>query len=172
MKKYHILKNPIPFIPVAPGGIIQRGLDELNMPYAKAAQVLEIPLFQLEALLAGETPLTEAIAERLVKLVGGRKEFWLDLEADYTSHPKFAGWGGSREGAGRKKLGLTSKQIRLSAKPDEMKKIVAWMKKQKNASQLIAKLILEQSQHPTLEQSQHPTLEQNQHPTPKRSKRG
>jgi addiction module HigA family antidote len=146
MKKYRIMNNLIPFIPTPPGRIVKRGLEELGMPNSQAAQTLKIPLFQLEALLKGETPLTPEIAERLVGLVGGRKEFWLNIEADYVAHPKFAGWGGSREGSGRKKLGLTSKQIRLSAAPDEMTKIEAWLKTQKNASQAVAKLILEVSQ--------------------------
>ncbi len=138
------------FIPIAPGGIIYRDLEAMNISLANAALALRLELNDFEALLKGEAPLTERIAEGLVTLIGGRKEFWLGLEADYVSHPKFAGWGGSREGSGRKKLGLTSKQIRLSAEPDEMTKIEAWLKNQKNASQAVAKLILEVSQQPVV----------------------
>jgi plasmid maintenance system antidote protein VapI len=156
MKKYRIINNLIPFIPTPPGRIVKRGLEELGMSNVQAAQNLKIPLFQLEALLNGETPLTESIAEGLVKLVGGRKEFWLGLEADYVSHPKFAGWGGSRTGSGRKKLGLSSKQIRLSAKPDEMQQIEVWLKHQKNAGQIVAKLILEQTKIQASGRTKHP----------------
>jgi plasmid maintenance system antidote protein VapI len=134
------------FIPIPTGFTINKNIEAKKISPANAALALQMEFDDFNALLKGEAPLTERIAEGLVKLIGGRKEFWLGLEADYVAHPKFAGWGGSRTGSGRKKLGLTSKQIRLSAEPEQMTKIEAWLKKQKNASQAVAQLILEVSQ--------------------------
>ena len=137
-------KKLIPFIAVSPGLHIQRELEARDITVAQFAPKLGLTPSDLEKLFDGENPITSEIAKLLEREWGMSSEIWLGLQAKYDAHPKNP-WGGQRNGAGRKPLELSNKQIRVSAKPEEMLEIEHWLKTQKSAPQALAKLILRHS---------------------------
>ncbi len=145
MTKYRIMNQNTPAEPSPPGRILQRDLEELEISHAVAARKLRLNITELEALLAGQLPITQALAERIAQAFGGRTKFWLELQEQLERHPKSASRGGVRDGAGRKPLGLLNKTVRVTAKPDDMPLIEAWLNAQDSAAQAVAKLILRQA---------------------------
>ncbi len=145
MTKYRIMNQTTPAEPSPPGRILQRDLEALEVSHAVAARKLRLNITELEALLAGQLPITQALAERIAQAFGGRTEFWLELQTQFENHPKTSSRGGVRDGAGRKPLGLLNKTVRVTAKPDDMPLIEAWLNAQDSAAQAVAKLILRQA---------------------------
>ena len=137
--------QPVPAIAVAPGFSLGRDLEALGVPHSKAARKLGLTIEELEALLAGAFPIRAALAERIAKLVGGSAQLWLDLQHRYETHPKHPTRGGVRVGAGRKRLGLTNKTVRLAASPEDMPIIEAWLNAQDSAAQALAQLVLQRA---------------------------
>jgi plasmid maintenance system antidote protein VapI len=145
--KVRTANHVVPFIAVEPGLTIRDSIRAEDITEAQFAQELGLTLPELEALLIGKAELTPEIALSLEKRWGVPREIWLKLEAGYRAHPKNP-WGGARVGAGRKPLELKSKQVRISAPPDDFERIETWLKAQPSAAQSLAKLILAQTTKP------------------------
>jgi addiction module HigA family antidote len=128
---------------IHPGFAVADELEALEVSDAKAGKVFGMSKADLQKLRQGEFDITPEIAVGLEQLGSAEQEFWLQLQRDYDSHPKR---GGARVGAGRKRKNFVSKQVRISAPPEEMKRIQAWLEAQPNTSQALAKLILKKSQ--------------------------
>lgn len=125
---------------IHPGLIVADELDALSMDVTQASQVLGVRAADLQRLYAGESDITPAIAIALETLGSADAAFWLALQANFNAHPKR---GGYRVGAGRRKRDLVSKQVRISAAPNEMTHIQSWLNAQANISEALAKLILQ-----------------------------
>lgn len=138
------MKKPIPFIAVPPGFLLRRELEARDITIAKFAPKLGLTPTELEKLLEGEIAITPDIANVFANEWDEDAGVLLRLQASYDAHPKNP-WGGQRNGAGRKPLELNNKQVRVSAKPDEMLEIEHWLKTQKSAPQALAQLILRHS---------------------------
>jgi plasmid maintenance system antidote protein VapI len=136
------------FTATSPGSIVRLEMDARKIKLDRLARHLELKTYELEALLNGDAPLTPAIAAKLEELWGIEASTWTQLEQSYQRHPKHPKRGGARVGAGRKKSGIVSKQVRISASLDELKRIETWLKAQPSAAQSLAKLILEQTTKP------------------------
>ena len=143
MTTRRIMNQATPAEPSPPGRVLRRDLEALEVSLPSAARKLRLNLSELEALLEGELAITPELAARIARAFGGRAELWLELQARFENHPKARG--GVRDGAGRKRLGLENKMVRLSAKPDEMPLIEAWLNAQESAAQAVASLILKQA---------------------------
>jgi plasmid maintenance system antidote protein VapI len=139
-------KNTTPALVLPPGATIRRELEALNISHSKAAKELGLKPRELVQLLSGELELTKAIAEKLENLGSGSAIFWLRRQEHFIKH-SFRG--GARKGSGPKPLGLASKHLRISAAPEEIERIAIWLKTQKDASRVVAKLLLETAQRET-----------------------
>lgn len=124
---------------VHPGFAVADELEALGIGVKKASKTLGIGSQELKQLCTGLLDITPSIANGLEQLGSAEAGFWLELQKDYTEHPKR---GGSRIGAGRKKKDFISKQVRISAPPQEMQQIQAWLEMQSNTSRALAELIL------------------------------
>ena len=124
---------------IHPGFAVADELEALGVSQAKASKALRITKFELQQLCAGELDITPGIADGLEQLGSANREFWLQLQRDYNAHPKR---GGARVGAGRKRKDFVSKQVRISAPPEDMARIQAWLEAQPNTSTALAELIL------------------------------
>jgi addiction module HigA family antidote len=78
MTKYRIMNQTTPAESSPPGRILQRDLEALEVSHADAARKLRLNTTELEALLTGQLPITQAVAERIAEAFGGRTEFWLE----------------------------------------------------------------------------------------------
>lgn len=114
-------------------------LEALGISDSKAKKILSISTVELEQLRHGQLDINPQIATGLEQLGSTEAGFWLALQENYNTHPKR---GGFRAGAGRKKKDFVSKQVRISAVPEEMSKIQAWLEAQPNISKALAELIL------------------------------
>jgi addiction module HigA family antidote len=124
---------------VHPGFAIADELAALNVSQAKASKAFGISKTDLQKLCNGELDITPAVAAGLERLGSAESAFWLQLQENFNTHPKR---GGARVGAGRKKKEFISKQVRISAAPEEMIRIQAWLEAQPNTSTALAELIL------------------------------
>jgi addiction module HigA family antidote len=124
---------------VHPGLAVADELEALGITAKKASKIFGITQQELAQLCAGLLDITPSIANGLEQLGSAEAGFWLQLQKDYDQHPKR---GGYRLGAGRKKKNFVSKQVRISAPPEEMQQIQAWLEMQNNTSQALAQLIL------------------------------
>ncbi len=131
----------ISFLPVPPGFGIARDLKALKITAKKAAQELEITQTEYVQLIRGEIELTPSMAKHLERLGSGTATIWLKLQKNYENHPKHPSRGGARPNSGPKPSGHSSKQVRISAAPEDMEIITTWLKSQKNAARAVAKLI-------------------------------
>lgn len=119
-----------PARPVHPGRILRRELDARELDLTAAARDTGVDEAALAAILEGEAPVTKAVAEQLARAwEGQRAETWLALQQRFDEHPKNA-HGGKREGAGRKPTGLVTKAFRVSATPEQLAAIEAWLAEQ------------------------------------------
>ena len=111
----------------------------LKISQGKACKAFGISKSDLQKLCNGELDIVSEIALGLERLGSAESGFWLQLQRDFDSHPKR---GGARVGAGRKKKDFVSKQVRISASPEEMVHIQEWLKSQANTGAALADLIL------------------------------
>lgn len=137
-------KKLIPFIAVPPGFLLRCELEAREISIAEFAPKLGLTPTELEKLFTGEIGITPDMAAIFASEWNEDAGVLLRLQTKYDAHPKNP-WGGQRNGAGRKPLELSNKQIRVSAKPEEMLEIEHWLKTQKSAPQALAKLILRHS---------------------------
>jgi addiction module HigA family antidote len=136
------------FAVTSPGSILKQEMQARKVTPHRLAQQLEVKLERLEAVLNGAAPLSPEIASKLEQRWGIEASIWTRLERAYQRHPKHPKRGGARVGAGRKKSGIVSKQVRISAPPDDFERIETWLKAQPSAAQSLAKLILAQTTKP------------------------
>jgi HTH-type transcriptional regulator / antitoxin HigA len=66
-----------------PGQTIATLLEERDIPPAIFAQDMELSLEYVDLLLRGELILCDTIAEKLEKVLGSTKQFWLAREKKY-----------------------------------------------------------------------------------------
>jgi addiction module HigA family antidote len=126
---------------LSPALLIEAELEALDISKARAAVAFGLTSQQLERLLAGELPITPQIAQALEEFGSTEAAIWLRLQQSYDTHPKR---GGSRQGAGRKREHLKSKQVRITASPEVMQRIESWLGQQHNAARALADLINQQ----------------------------
>ncbi len=124
---------------IHPGFVVADELEALGISASKASKTFGVSKQELQQLCVGLLGITPSIAHGLEQLGSAKAEFWLQLQKEYTKHPKR---GGSRMGAGRKKKNFISKQVRISAPSEEMQQIQAWLEMQSNTSRALADLIL------------------------------
>jgi addiction module HigA family antidote len=124
-----------------PALLIADELEALDISKAQAAIAFGVTKKQLELLLVGELPITQQIAQALENFGSTEAAMWLRLQQSYDTHPKR---GGSRQGAGRKREHLKTKQVRITASPEVMQRIESWLKQQHNAARALADLIHQQ----------------------------
>ena len=124
---------------VHPGFAVADELEALEISELTASQALGISFEDLRLLCNGELNINQNIASGIEQLGSAEASFWLDLQHAYNLHPKR---GGFRVGAGRKKRFFASKQVRISASPEDMVRIQRWLDAQGNTSRALAELIL------------------------------
>jgi addiction module HigA family antidote len=132
----------------APGEVVRLEMEAREIKPQRLARHLELDDRQLETLLRGDAPLTPEVAAKLEAIFDIEAAFWIRLEQSYQRHPKHPRRGGTRVGAGRKRSGIVSKQVRISASSDDLERIETWLKAQPSAAQSLAKLILEELAKP------------------------
>ncbi len=140
--KTNFIENQIPALATPPGRIVQRSLDSLGISPQEFAKQHHLEPDAFTAMVAGEKPLTLAMALALEAAWNVPTLVWLKLEEDYQNHPKRKG--GARVGAGRKSTGVQSRQVRISAQPEDMRLILDWLKTQSSAASSLANLILKE----------------------------
>ncbi len=142
--KTKFIENQVPFIATPPGRIVQRSLDSLGINAEEFALQNHLEPQEFMAMVTGNASLTLEMALALEKAWDVPISVWLKLEEDYANHPKRMG--GARLGAGRKSTGVQSRQVRISAQPEEMRLIQNWLKAQSSAANSLATLILKEVQ--------------------------
>jgi plasmid maintenance system antidote protein VapI len=68
-----------------PGDTIKDALDEQHVDRKALADLLELSDQGLDALLAGDVPLTIRLSERLASAIGGSVEFWMTRDGQYRA---------------------------------------------------------------------------------------
>lgn len=66
-----------------PGDTILEILEERKISLSELMDRLEIPIYDVFYLIKGKISITEEIARKLVKFLGGSKQFWMNREAQY-----------------------------------------------------------------------------------------
>jgi plasmid maintenance system antidote protein VapI len=140
------IENQVPFIATPPGRIIQRSLDSFAISAEEFALQNNLEPRAFTDMVKGNEPLSLEMALALEKAWNVPVSVWLKLEQDYKNHPKRLG--GARMGAGRKLTGVQSRQVRVSAQPEEMQLIQNWLKAQSSAASSLAGLILREIKQP------------------------
>ncbi len=133
------------FIPPSTGWLLAQELEVRHIKGKAKRDFLEragINKDQLSLILCNQLAISNDFARFLEQEFQITANVWLKLENEMLSHPK-SGRGGAREGAGRKELGLKTRQVRISANPEDMKVIEGWLKYQSSAAQSVASMILE-----------------------------
>lgn len=72
-------------IAIPPGYTIKEQLDLLNIDIIEFSNRMEIPKEVVSDLLNGKCELSREIANKLEKITGISKEFWINLETNYRS---------------------------------------------------------------------------------------
>ena len=70
---------------VAPGGTLAEWMEERDLNPARAAALCRLDRATFNGVLAGDTPITEDIAERLHAGTGIAVHFWIRYEAQYRA---------------------------------------------------------------------------------------
>jgi addiction module HigA family antidote len=70
--------------PIHPGEVLlEEFLKPMNLNPSQLALALQLPSQQIEAIILGKQPITEAIAHRLAHHFHMSSGFWLGLQEDY-----------------------------------------------------------------------------------------
>ena len=72
-----------PFKAVHPGGILEMELEERGLKQKDFAKQIGMLPSNLNRIIKGKSPITEAVAEKLAIALGIRKELWLRYQKDY-----------------------------------------------------------------------------------------
>ena len=134
------------FMPPSAGWLLGQELEARRIKGKAKKNFLEragLNEKQLQLVLLDQFPISRYLAlffEQEFEIPAG---VWLQLENEMNSHSKAVRRGVARTGAGRKELGLKSRQLRISAKPEDMQVIESWLKHQSSAAQSVASLILD-----------------------------
>ena len=70
-------------LPIHPGDVLLEELDARRMSAAKLAQALGLPTTQVQAVLAGQSEISDVMAAGLERVLGSSPDFWANLTTLY-----------------------------------------------------------------------------------------